>query len=80
MLLGSSPFLAVRLLGGALHPRVPVRQQQRRRRTDFSLDDAKIPGGIEYARIPDLPARQAAFYLLSERFHGDRSSCVMSLR
>jgi len=80
MLLGSAPLLAVRMFRGPLYPRMPVRQQQRRRRTDLCLDNAKIPRGIENTRIPDLPARQAAFYLLSERLHINQSSYRTMLR
>ena len=80
MLFGSAPLFAVRMFRGPLYPGMPVRQQQRRRRTDLCLDNAKIPRGIENTRIPDLPARQAAFYLLSERLHINQPSFKTLLR
>ena len=60
------PLLLERLQRLALHGRVPVRQHQRRWRTDARANQSEIGGGVEQARIPALPARQQRLHLLAQ--------------
>src|SRR5690606_9046769 len=54
----ASPLLAMRVLGRALHLRVPPAQQQRTRGAYFGADQAEIVRRVEQARIPAPPPRQ----------------------
>src|SRR5690606_10996648 len=54
----ASPLLAMRVLGRALHLRVPPAHQQRTRGAYFGADQAEIVRRVEQARIPAPPPRQ----------------------
>ncbi len=57
ILLGA-PASAVFLFGRLANPRMPIREQQRRRVADARANDAEVHGGVEQAGIPAAPLGQ----------------------